>query len=378
MEQHEFAELKAIAELFDIEGSCSFADVISNGNINSTYKVGFESENADGLTVVKQYVLQRVNTYVFKNPEQIMSNIAAVTKHIEAKTEKAFASDEDKTPVTTLHFYENKDSGKIYYDDGNGNFWRICDYIDSVTINESSDLSVLEALGRAFGDFQNMLSDFDADSLYETIPDFHNTKKRLDTLFDDVRADKLGRAAGATLEIGFILGNRALASGLSNMFAEGKIPARVTHNDTKLNNVLFDSDGKRPIAIIDLDTVMPGLAASDYGDAVRFACSSAAEDEKDIEKVYLDMDKFKAFTKGFVESTKDKLTGLEIDTLVLGAISITIELASRFLDDYLTGDKYFKTLYEGHNLVRAKCQLALAKDMLKKRAEMEEYVKSIK
>ena len=369
IKKEEFEKLKNISGMFEIPGEFVTAEVITNGNINSTYAVEYKN---GGL---KKYILQRVNTYVFTAPEQIMDNIALVTGHIIEKAAKLPASE----AVLTLHFYNNKSTGKNYYDDGRGNFWRICDFINSLTINESKDLNVLRSLGEAFGDFQNMLSDFDADKLYETIPDFHNTKKRLETLFSHVNSDEADkdRVKEAASELEFIKKNRALASELTEMIQSGKLPLRVTHNDTKLNNVLFDTEGRRPIAIIDLDTVMPGLAASDYGDAVRFACSTAAEDEPELHKVKLDMDKFKAFTEGFVKKTGKSLTAAELETLVLGAITITIELASRFLDDYITGDKYFKTRHKKHNLERTRCQLKLAKDMLENRNDMEDYVKSL-
>ena len=367
-DKEEFNKLKSIAERFDIPGSFVTVEVITNGNINSTYAVEFSNG-----TELKKYILQRVNTFVFKAPEQIMHNIGLVTKHIEKKA----AALADGEAVLTLKFYDNKENGKNYFDDGKGNFWRICDFIDSVTINESNDMAVLEALGAAFGDFQNMLSDFDADSLYETIPYFHNTKKRLETLLKDVEKDECGRAQAALKEIEFIRNHVSLASELTGALEAGELPLRVTHNDTKLNNVLFDTEGRKPVAVIDLDTVMPGLAASDYGDAVRFACSTAAEDETDLSKVSLDMEKFKAFTKGFISRTGSSLTKKELDTLVLGAVTITIELAGRFLDDYITGDRYFKTRHSGHNLERTKCQLRLAEDMIAKRKMMEDYLQTL-
>ena len=366
--KEDFIKLREIAEGFAIPGSFATAEVITNGNINSTYAVEFKNEGE-----LKKYILQRVNTYVFKAPEQIMSNIAHVTHHIAQKVKDLPA----EAAVTTLKFYDNKATGLNYYDDGQGNFWRICDFIDSLTMNESNDTKVMEALGEAFGDFQNMLSDFDAANLYETIPDFHNTKKRLATLFSDAEKDEAGRVASVKKELDFFREKADLASELTEMFEKGEIPARVTHNDTKLNNVLFDKEGKRPIAIIDLDTVMPGLTSSDYGDAVRFACSTAAEDETDLSKISLDMEKFKAFTRGFVGKTADSLTKTELETLPLGAITITIELASRFLDDYINGDKYFKTQHVKHNLERAICQITLAKDMLDKKEQMERFVKSL-
>lgn len=354
-------QLKSIAGLFNISGEFESQKVLTAGNINATYKLTYKDGDKTNY-----YILQRVNTYVFKKPEEIMSNINLVTKHI-------LNSNSDQQ---TLVFYNTAD-GKNYYNDGNGNFWRLCDNIDSVSLDSCDKLEVLEAVGAAFGQFQNILASFDAAKLYETIPDFHNTKKRLEKLFASIEKDECDRVKEAASEIAFIKENAELASTLTNMLEAGDIPLRVTHNDTKFNNVLFDKVTNLPIAIIDLDTVMPGLAMADFGDAVRFACSTAAEDEQNVSIVALDVDKFTAFAKGFVGNTKSSLTANEINTMVLGAITITIELAVRFLDDYLTGDKYFKTLYPGHNLVRTRCQLALAKDMLKKRDELEAIIKDI-
>jgi hypothetical protein len=350
-----------IAGLFQIEGKATSTEVITTGNINSTYRMKFTQNNG----TVNTYIVQRVNTYVFKAPKEMMTNISLVTNHIKSKSLPG---------QQTLMFYETAE-GKNYYDDGEGNFWRICNYIDSVSFDSCDDLSVMEAVGTAFGEFQNILSDFEAEKLYETIPDFHNTKKRILKLYEDVEKDEFGRCAEAKEEIEFIKANEKLAFQLTEMLENGELPLRVTHNDTKINNVLFDKNTHYPIAIIDLDTVMPGLAMHDFGDAVRFACNTAAEDEKQVELVSLDLKKFEAFVKGFIGKTAKSLTDNELSTMVLGAITITLELAVRFLDDYITGDKYFKTLYSGHNLVRTRCQLALAKDMIKKRELMEDCIR---
>ena len=355
MEQNSVSReaLAGMLKSFLIESGIAEVKVLTDGLINTTILAVCE----DG----RGYIVQKINTFVFKAPEEIMENIARVTAHILKKGGQ------------TLHFHVTAD-GKNYLKDDEGGFWRICDYIESMTYNTCTELDVLEALGAAFGEFQNLLSDFDADSLYETIPDFHNTGKRIDKLMADVEADTEDRVKTAGDEIAFVKEMNAFARKLGNELEAGKIPLRVTHNDTKINNVLFDRETHLPIAVIDLDTVMPGLAAMDYGDAVRFACSNAAEDEKDLSLVYLDMDKFEAFTRGFVSKTAGSLTNREVNSLVTGAITITTELGVRFLDDYLTGDKYFKTAYEGHNLVRAKCQFALAKDMYDKRDQMEKTV----
>lgn len=356
-------KLREIANIFHASGTLVSYEVITTGNINSTYWLKFSQGNG----VTKTYIMQKVNTYVFKKPHEIMSNISYVTNHIRSKSGSG---------QQTLMFYVT-DEGKNYYDDGEGNFWRMSNHIDSVTFDSCDELSIMEAVGAAFGDFQNLLADFDASKLYETIPDFHNTKKRIEKLMENIEKDECGRVAEVTEEIEFVKKYAELASELTNMCEKGEVPLRVTHNDTKINNVLFDKKSHLPIAIIDLDTVMPGLAMHDFGDAVRFACNTAAEDEKNISLVSLDLTRFQAFAQGFIGKTAKSLSEKELNSMVLGAITITIELGVRFLDDYITGDKYFKTLYPGHNLVRTKCQFALAKDMLKKREAMEYLIGDI-
>ncbi len=357
------SKLAKIGEVFRLKGKIYAFSVLANGNINTTYSVKFR--RFDGT--VKSYVIQRINGYVFKNPVEIMANIEGVTAHIANKTPKG---------KTKLHFHhtENRDN---YWMDEEGNYWRVMNDIDSITFNVCSDLNILRNAGKAFGEFQMQLSDYDAESLHVTIPDFHNTKKRLEKFFADVEADPCGRVSEVLPEIDSIRSMRRFASKLTEMQETGKIPLRVTHNDTKINNVLFDKKTGEPLVVIDLDTVMPGLAMHDFGDAIRFAANTAAEDEPDLTKVSLDLEKFRAFSEGFISQTAGSLTELEIGTMALGALTITIELASRFLDDYITGDKYFKTNYEGHNLVRARCQLKLAEDMWDKYEQMEQIVTSI-
>ncbi|HBE15872.1 MAG TPA: mucin desulfatase [Ruminococcaceae bacterium] len=345
---------------FRLPGTLQSFDTITNGNINATFRVTYR--NDDGST--KSYIFQRVNTAVFSDPVKIMQNIDLVTSHIRAKC----------PGETALHFHHTKD-GKNYVFTDNNAFWRVMNHVDSITFDTCDDLSVIEATGAAFGRFQNQLADFDGSQLYETIPDFHNTKKRLDTLFSHVAEDPCGRAAEAQAEIAFIESVREEAGALSVQYANGAFPVRVTHNDTKSNNVLFDRETKRPIVVIDLDTVMPGMAMYDFGDAVRFIANTAAEDEPELSRVSFDTEKFRAFCKGFIGEVARGLTQPELDSLVLAAFSITVELASRFLDDYLTGDKYFKINYPAHNLVRTRCQLALAKDILAKREALEQIVR---
>lgn len=336
--------------------------VITQGNINATYAVDLKA--ADGS--VKPYIIQKINTYVFRDPVGIMANIGYVTAHLRKKA----------TGKPALEFYPAAD-GKNYYMEDASTVWRLENYIDGVGYDLCDSLDILRKAGAAFGEFQNQLADFDASLLTETIPGFHDTRKRLDTLFAAEAADECGRAAEAEAELQFIHTHAELACGPVDALAEGRLPLRVTHNDTKINNVLFDRETGDPLCVIDLDTVMPGLAAYDFGDAVRFAASTAAEDEPDTARIALDLQKFRAFSEGFIGKTGGSLTEAEIGSMVQGAIAITIELASRFLADYLTGDKYFKVNYEGHNLVRTRAQLALAKDMITKRVEMEQIVRGI-
>lgn len=349
-------ELISVGEAFRLKGTYDRYEFITHGNINTTYRVFYRSPD-------KSYIFQKVNTYVFRQPENIMQNIDLVTEHIRGK---------DKT-APSLHFHHTAD-GKNYLFGEDGKFWRVSNDIDSITYQGSSDPEVLRQAGRAFGEFQLKLSDFDASLLHETIPDFHNTKKRLEGFFKNVEKDEFGRVAEVKDEIEFIRSHRELASRLTEMYETGKIPARVTHNDTKINNVLFDKESGAPLTVIDLDTVMPGLASHDFGDAVRFAANTAAEDEKDLSRVSLDLELYRSFAEGFISAAAPVLTDAELDTMALGAVTIAIELGMRFLDDYITGDKYFTTRYEGHNLVRTRCQLTLAADMEKKLDTMNSIV----
>lgn len=357
-----YATLTEIGNKFKLAGEFYTYEVITMGNINSSYKVTY-IENNGNLT---PYLFQRVNTHVFKNPVEIMKNIDRVTGYINAKY----------PGQRTLHYYHT-DEGLNYYVCDDNAFWRVVNFIDSVTFDASEDLNVIKATGKAFGQFQTQLSGFDGSVLYETIPDFHNTKKRLDTLFAHVEEDPCGRTAEVRAEIEYISSVREKAGDLSVRFANGELPKRVTHNDTKCNNVLFDRVTKEPIVVIDLDTIMPGMSMYDFGDAVRFIANTSVEDEPDVSRVYFDTAKFRAFSNGFIHETKDSLEPIEIENLVKATFSITIELAARFLDDYITGDKYFRCNYPKHNLVRTRCQLALAKDIERKWDELSWIVSDI-
>ena len=295
-----------------------------------------------------------------------MKNIDQVTSYIREKYPEQLA----------LHFHHTED-GVNYFISDEDSFWRVMNYVDSLTLDTTDDLAVIEATGKAFGNFQAQLADFDGSVLYETIPDFHNTRKRLDTLFEDVKKDLCNRVHEVPDEIAYISFVSDKAAELSVRFAKGELPRRVTHNDTKANNVLFDKVTKEPLVVIDLDTIMPGMSMYDFGDAVRFIANTSAEDEPDTSKVFFDTGKFRAFAKGFIRETKDLLTEAELQNLVKASFSITVEQASRFLDDYLTGDHYFRYEYPKHNLVRARCQLQLAKDIEKKWSELEWIIQDV-
>lgn len=352
--------LAEVGEKFRLEGELESYELITHGNINTTYCVAYKNPD-------KRYIFQKVNTYVFHAPVEIMKNIDLVTEHIRAKNKKAAMI------FPALHYHHTAD-GHNYWFGSKDNFWRVSNNFDALTYQGSSDPEVLRQAGRAFGEFQKNLSDFDASLLYDTIPNFHNTKKRLEGFFKNVEKDEYGRVGEVLPEIEFVRSHREILERLTNLLEEGKIPTRVTHNDTKINNVLFNKETGEPLVVIDLDTVMPGLPAYDFGDAVRFAANTAAEDEKDLSKVSFDLDLYRGFAEGFISETAGILTDEELDTMALGALTIAIELGMRFLDDYITGDKYFKTHYEGHNLVRTRCQFALAADMEKKFDEMNKIV----
>lgn len=357
-------KLAYIGDVFRLEGSLCLINVLTSGNVNSTYKIDYRL--ADGT--VKSYVTQRINPYVFRFPKEVMRNIDLVTSHIRNKLE---------AHQVALHFHHTADRKNYYIDEEDGALWRLYTFIPAVSYNTCDDLTVLHNAGEAFGRFQMQLSDFDASLLFETIPDFHNTPKRLATLFCDVDADPCGRVCEVREEIERIRTYRDVASTLYGQYEKGELPLRVTHNDTKINNVLFDAVSKRPLTVIDLDTVMPGLAMYDFGDAVRFAASTAAEDEADLSVVGFDLNKYRAFAEGFITPIRNSLTKRELDSMALGAITITAELASRFLDDYLLGDNYFKVNYEGHNLVRARCQLCLLDDMMRKYDDMRAIIDNL-
>ncbi len=352
-------KLLEVSRLFRIEYEYLGYETIQMGNVNQTYKVNFMLPEGKP----KSFLVQNVNTYAFRNPVGLMDNIDKVTEHIRAK----------KPGQLALHFHHTADR-KTYVADGK-NFWRMTNYVPSVTYNTVTDLDIIRNAGRAFGEFQVDLDDFDIGELIETIPGFHNTRSRYEKLIQSVKEDKAGRAKNVQEEIGFLMSVQDKACTLTDLQLAGQLPLRVTHNDTKINNVLFNPESNDAMIVIDLDTVMPGLMGHDFGDAIRFAANFVEEDCPDYEKAGVDLNVFRAFAEGFLSMTAKAMTEKELETLALSSFVLTAELATRFLADYLDGDLYFNTKYEDHNLVRTRCQIALAKDMLKKMDEMDAIVR---
>lgn len=352
-------KLLEVSRLFRIEYEYLGYETIQMGNVNRTYKVNFMLPEGKP----KSFLVQNVNTYAFRNPVGLMDNIDKVTEFIRAK----------KPGKLALHFHHTADR-KTYIVDGK-NFWRMTNYVPSVTYNAVTDRNIIRDAGKAFGEFQMDLADFDISQLIETIPGFHNTRSRYAALKKAIAENKAGRAEEVREEIEYLLSVEDLACKLTDLHAAGKLPLRVTHNDTKINNVLFDPNTSNAMIVIDLDTVMPGLMGHDFGDAIRFAANYAEEDCRDLSKVGVNMDVFRAFAEGFLSMTAKTMTQTEVDTLALSCFVLTVELATRFLADYLDGDLYFKILSPDHNLVRTRCQIALAKDMLRRMDEMETVVR---
>ena len=364
----EFADatVDSLCRRFLIAGEYKGYEKVSYGHINTTLKVYYFRAGE-----IKTYILQRINTYVFKRPEEIMNNVVGVTEYIRKKIKEIYPT----AKRDVLH-YQHAENGDYFVYDEEGDFWRCYRFIDdSEAVNFTDDLGMIREMGKAFGDFQNYLADYPAEKLFIVIPHFHNTVNRYENLKNAVAEDSEKRAAGVEGEIKRYLELEETATKMYKMQKSGELPLRVTHNDTKSNNVLFDNKTHKHLAVIDLDTVMPGLVGFDFGDAIRFIANSAEEDEKDLSKVGLDLDKYEAFSKGFAGKLKDVMTPVEKDPLALGALTMTTECGLRFLTDYLNGDVYFKTAYPEHNLDRARCQLALAKNMILKYDKMKAIVK---
>ncbi len=348
------AGVKSVVAEFAFAGELADIKTSGNGHINSTYIITTADEAGK-----HRYILQILNIDIFKHPDEVMANIVAVTDHIRAGL---LAGGEDAVRGT-MRVVTTRD-GKNGYTDAAGRYWRAYDFVEGTVCRLMVDSpATFERVGEAFGDFQRRLSDFDAARLYDAIPDFHNTKKRYAGFLDTVAADPVGRAASVKAEIDFITARAEKASLIVDALATGELPLRVTHNDTKLSNILLDEKTEEAVCIIDLDTVMPGSSLYDFGDSIRTGAASAAEDEPDLDKVHFLPDMFKAYARGFLRGTAGALTDRERAMLPDGGYIITFEQGIRFLVDYLNGDTYYHTDYAEHNLVRTRTQLKLVAEM---------------
>lgn len=341
---------------FKTEGRPTYCRNFGHGHINYTFLVTTDSG--------KQYILQRLNTHVFKKPVVVMQNVIAVTNHIRTKVE---SDNEVLNFIPTLE-------GNYYYIDERKRFWRCYEFVGGFCLEApETDRDFYES-AVAFGRFQQQLADFPAETLHETIPNFHNTPDRYRLLKIAMEEDACDRLQYVQKEVDFILEREEEAGTIQRMLDAGELPLRVTHNDTKLNNVLLDMNTRKALCVLDLDTVMPGSSLYDFGDSIRFGAATAPEDVQELSRMGIDLHLFEVYTKGYL-SVCSSLTEEEKELLPLGAKIITLELAVRFLTDYLESDHYFKTAYPDHNLVRARAQLKLVEDMEQKWYQMQKIVK---
>ncbi len=353
--------IKKICNRFCFNGDPVIAEPTGCGHINDTFHVVTDTGN--------QYLLQRMNHNVFEDIDGLMKNVGSVTEHIKNKIEAA-GGDVNRECLTIIPTVD----GKFYINDTDG-CWRAYIFITSTkTLQTAESAEEMYAAGLAFGKFQSMLNDYPAETLNETIPNFHNTPKRYQNFLTAVAKDSYNRVATATEEIAWVKSHKSYCSLLTDKLDGGQVPIRVTHNDTKINNCMLDAKTGAPLVVIDLDTVMPGLAAYDFGDAIRFGATFAAEDETDLSKVKFELDLYEGFAKGFMEGCGKMFSKEEVLSLPLGCIIMTMECGMRFLTDYLDGDRYFKTKYKRHNLDRCRTQFTLADQMIKNLNKMNKIV----
>lgn len=351
---------RKIAARFAVNGRVAYCERYGNGHINETYLV-----ETDGGA---RYILQKINDTVFQNVPALMENVSAVTRYLRARTDD---------PRRAMHLVQTTE-GADYLRDEAGGWWRMYDFIEnSICLQAAETDEDFYQSAVAFGEFQRELSEFPAHTLHETIAKFHDTRNRYVQFREALNADPLGRAASVQTEIEFALAREKNAGELMRLLEAGELPLRVTHNDTKLNNVLLDRETRKPLCVIDLDTVMPGLAAFDFGDSIRFGASTAAEDETDLGKVEMSLELFETYARGFLEACGSALSPLEKATLPLGAKLMTLECGVRFLTDYLSGDTYFRIHRPNHNIDRCRTQFKLVSDMEKKQNEMRAVIEKL-
>ena len=354
---------------FKLPGELKECIRYGSGHINDTYRLTYETPQG-----TKRYILQRMSKSIFKKPVELMENVSGVTAWLRKKIIENGGDPERETLTLVKSNY-----GLPYFVDSTGEYWRVYLFIEGATCYDAvKDDNDFYQSAVAFGHFQRLLADYPAETLHETIKDFHNTPDRLEKFKKAVAEDICGRAASVQKEIDFILEREELTHALYDLQLDGRLPLRVTHNDTKLNNIMIDDETGKAICVIDLDTVMPGLTANDFGDSIRFGASTALEDEQDLSKVSCDLHLFDVYTRGFIEGCGGALTDLEIDMLPMGAILMTFENGIRFLTDHLEGDHYYHIHREGHNLDRCRTQLTLVKDMQEKLPQMNAIIQKYK
>ena len=355
----EIALQEMISE-FALDGQAVQCIPFGSGHINLTWLV--ETDRAH------RYILQKVNTGVFPNGTGLMNNIILVTEHLRKK---------DPDPRHVLTLVPAKD-GRLFISRGENEIWRVYEFVTGgISLNRAETPEDLRLSGLAFGQFQRQMADFPAEKLVEVIPGFHDTPRRYLAFHKALREDQLNRAGKAGPEIDFILRREETAGLLMNLLRQGMLPLRVTHNDTKLNNVMLDEQTRQPLCILDLDTVMPGLVANDFGESVRFGASTADEDEPDTGKVHVDLGLYEFFARGFLDACGDQLTDMEKETLADGARMMSLENGMRFLTDYLEGDTYFHIARPEHNLERCRAQLALVREMEEKEERIRKMIREI-
>lgn len=355
-----------IYKAYGLNGKVLSAKPFGNGHINDTVLLRLTEEAAEKYGGDDLTVLQKINKYVFKKPWELMDNAMRITEHLRKK----IAENGGDVSRETLTFIPAL-SGESFTIDPDGEYWRIVKYIGGATCyDEVSGEKIFKEAARGFGRFQRYLSDFPADSLYETIPNFHNTRSRFNNLINATTCEAAARDEGgacraerAAREIAFYKEREHYADFEAEEYKKGNLKLRVTHNDTKLNNVMIDDATGKALCVLDLDTVMPGFAINDFGDAIRFGASTAAEDETDLSKVELSISMYKAFEEGFLEEIGDSLSESELKLMPAGARNIIFEQGMRFLTDYLMGDVYFKVDYPEHNLVRARTHIKLLEEV---------------
>ena len=358
--------LTDVLNAFDLGTEVETVERFGYGHINDTFLIRIrESDNTNS-----SFILQRISGAAFKNPGELMSNVIGVSEYLGRMVEERGGDRRREA----MQFLRTR-SGDAYHTDSEGCAWRAYRFIDGVHCYETADTPELfAASGRAFGRFQRMLGGYDASTLFETIPHFHDTEDRLLKFKAAVEADIMGRAKDCQDEIRFVMAHEADCSVAMDALRRGILPLRVTHNDTKLNNVLIDNVTGEGICVIDLDTVMPGLAINDFGDSIRFGANHCAEDEQDLSKMFIDLDLYEAYARAFIEGADGSLTDAELEYMPWGAKLMTLECGMRFLTDHLSGDTYFHVQRENQNLDRCRTQFKLVSDMEQHWDEMNSII----